>query len=139
LENDSSLFEMLGARMGLARSLAAHVRELNDGGSVPRRTKELIALMVAWLTACDRCTCAHEEIARRIGIDTQTLATLGDFERSPHFSDGERAALATTVALTREPRALPGPLRARLEANYDQGERVEILAAIGLNALVGES
>jgi AhpD family alkylhydroperoxidase len=128
----AGLFDALSARPELARSLAAHVREF-ESGTLPPRTRELIALMVAWLNACEYCTCVHEEIARGLGVDAATLATLGDFARSPHFSDAERAALAATVALTREPRALPPPLWEGLRANYDEAECVEVIAAIGLN------
>ena len=131
-----SLFEALAVRPQLARSLAAHMRELGEGGTVPRRTKELIALMVGWLNACDYCTCVHEEIARHLGIDTATLEGLSDFARSPHFTEAERAALAATVALTREPRALPPAIWENLRERYDEGEIAEILAAIGLNNYV---
>lgn len=128
----ADLFGALAARPELARTLAAHVREL-DAGTIPPRTRELIALMVAWLNACDYCTCVHEEIARDVGVDEETLATLGDFAGSPRFSPAERAALAATVALTREPRALPQALWDDLRAHYDESGCVEIIAAIGLN------
>jgi AhpD family alkylhydroperoxidase len=129
------LFESLGARPQLARSLASHVRDLNEG-TLPARTRELIALMVGWLNACDYCTCVHEEIARGLGVEEKTLAALSDFAASPLFNDAERAALAATVALTREPRALPPALWDALRAHYSQGQCIEILAAIGLNNYV---
>ena len=129
----ASLFGAIASRPELARTLAAHVRALTDDGIVDRRVKELIALMVGWLNACDYCTCVHEEIARHLGIDTQTLASLGDYARSPLFSDAERAALAATVSLTREPRALPPNLHESLHAHYTPEQVVEIVATIGLN------
>lgn len=128
----AGLFDALAAHPGLARSLAAHVRDF-DAGILPPRTRELIALMVAWLNACDYCTCVHEEIAQSVGVDEATLAELGDFARSPHFSEAERSALTATVALTREPRALPPPLWEALRANYDEAGCIEVIAAIGLN------
>ena len=128
----SDLFDALAARPELARTLAAHVRELSTG-AVPQRTKELIALMVGWLNACEYCTCVHEEIARNLGVDEATLAALGDFATSGRFSDAERAALQATVALTREPRALPPAVWEALRVNYDEAGCVEVLAAIGLN------
>ncbi|MEO9171195.1 MAG: carboxymuconolactone decarboxylase family protein [Candidatus Baltobacteraceae bacterium] len=128
-----SLFEAIAVRPHLARSLAAHVRDLREEGPVPERTKELIALMVGWLNACDYCTCVHEEIARRLGIEETTLAALGDFAHSAFFNDAERAALAAAVSLTREPRALPPAVWAGLRAQYDEGACVEIIASIGLN------
>ena len=119
----------------MARSLAAHVREF-ENGVVPARTRELIALMVGWLNACDYCTCVHEEYALKLGVDMQTLESLGDFARSPHFSDAERAALSATVALTREPRALPPPVVDALRAHYDEAAFIEIVSLIGLNNYV---
>jgi AhpD family alkylhydroperoxidase len=127
----SELWEALGARPELARTLARHVAELNEG-TVPRRTKELCALMVSWLNACENCTQAHAEMARSLGVDKATLDDLENYARSERFSPAERAALAATVALTREPRALPPAVRADLEAHFDAGEIVEIVAAIGL-------
>lgn len=131
-----SLFQAIASRPQIARSLAAHLRDLNDSGSVPKRTKELIALMVGWLNACDYCTCVHEEIAVKLGIDTATLEGLSDFARSPHFSGAERVALSATVALTREPRALPPAVQSDLRQHYDEGEIAEILAVIGANNYV---
>ncbi len=133
---DEGLFSAIAARPKIARTLAAHVRALNEDGTVAARTKELIALMVGWLNACDYCTCVHEEIALKLGIETQTLAELGDFARSERFSPQERAALTATVSLTREPRALPPPVLAQLREHYNEGEIVEILSAIGVNNYV---
>lgn len=129
-------FSAISARPEIARSLASLLRDIN-GGTVPPRTKELIALMVGWLNACDYCTCVHEEYALKLGVDTETLASLGDFARSPLFSDAERAALSATVSLTREPRALPPPVWDALHAHYDDGECIEILAAIGIHNAIG--
>ena len=130
------MFDVLAARPEIARSLAAHLRALSETGTVPERTKELVALMVGWLNACEYCTCVHEEIARNLGVDEATLSALGDFATSARFNDAERAALSATIALTREPRALPPTIREQLDAHYDEGEIVEILAAIGVNNYV---
>jgi AhpD family alkylhydroperoxidase len=126
------LFETLAARPQIARTLARHVDEVASHGTVSQRTKELCALMVAWLCACEYCTCAHEVIAQRIGVDRATLDDLGNFAASERFSAPEQAALAAAVALTREPRGLPPAVLAGLESHYDAGEVVEVIAAIGL-------
>ena len=131
----ADLWESLRPRPQLARTLARHVAAVDDG-SVPRRTKELVALMVAWLNACERCARVHSEIALELGVDGAALEALGDFARSPRFTPAERAALAAAVALTREPRALPAPVTEELERFYDAGEIVEIVAAIGLHNYV---
>ena len=128
----ADLWESLGARPELARTLARHVAASQDG-TLARRTQELCALMVAWLNACDDCLEFHSEMARELGVDADTLNELGDFARSERFSEAERAALSAAVALTREPRALPEPVRRQLERYYPPGEVVEIVATIGLH------
>jgi uncharacterized peroxidase-related enzyme len=119
------------ARPQIARTLARHVAEL-EAGSLPARTRELCALMVAWLNACENCTEVHSTMARELGVDAETLEDLGNFARSERFAPAERAALAATVALTREPRALPPAVRAALHEHFDEGAIVEIVATIGL-------
>jgi AhpD family alkylhydroperoxidase len=116
----------------IARTEAAHVRAVMEGGTAPRRTKELCALMVSWLNACEHCVSAHSDYARELGVPEAQLEELFDYARSDAFDDAERAALSAAVALTREPRALPPAVRAALEAHYDEQQRVEIIAAIGL-------
>jgi AhpD family alkylhydroperoxidase len=128
----ADLFESLAARPELARTLAAHVRSVGESG-LPPRTRELIALMVAWLNACDYCTCVHEEIALRVGVDEATLAALGEFATSEKFDDAERAALQAAVALTREPRGLPPALAQALRTHYGETGAIDVLAAIGLD------
>lgn len=119
-------------RGDLAASLAAHMELLARTGTLARRTKELLAIMVAWLNVCVTCAKSHEALARYVGVDEATLAELEDYSRSDRFSEGERAALAAAVALTREPRALPPTLWAALRSQYDDGECVEIVATIAL-------
>lgn len=127
-----SLFAELTVRPEIARTGAAHVRAVMDGGTVSRRTKELCALMVSWLNACEGCVSAHGDHALKLGVPQEQLDALFDYARSDRFDDAERAALAAAVALTREPRALPPAVRAALEMHYDPGQRIEIVSAIGL-------
>ena len=126
------LFEALASRPQIARSLAAQIRDVGSEGTVPKRTKELVAIMVSWLNACVACAKSHEALARYVGVDQATLDELEDYTRSSRFEPAERAALSAAVALTREPRALPKPIWDDLRAHYDEAECVEILATIGL-------
>lgn len=88
--------------------------------------------MVSWLNACEYCTSCHTDLAQRLGIDQSTLDELGNYARSERFSESERAALAATVSLTREPRALPTNLRDDLQTHFNADELAEIIATIGL-------
>lgn len=65
-------------------------------------------------------------------MDQATIDELWNFASSERFNAAEKAALATAVALTREPRALPDPVWNALREHFDDGEIVEILCSIGL-------
>ncbi len=127
-----SLAAAYATRPEISRSLAEHVRAVTQGGTVSRRTKELCALMVSWLNACIVCAKSHEALARHLGIEQATLDALEDYARSPLFTEAERAAIGASIALTREPRALPPAVRDALDAHYAPGEVSEIVAVIGL-------
>lgn len=128
----ADLFEALAMRPQLARTLARHV-EAAQSGPLDRRTQELCALMVAWLNACERCVETHAEMARELGVDRETLDELGNFAGSERFTPSERAALAAAVAITREPRGLPEPVRAELQRHFEPAEIVDLVATIGLH------
>jgi AhpD family alkylhydroperoxidase len=128
----SQLFDAIAVRPQMARTLARHLEQL-ERGTLPARTRELCALMVAWLNACENCTQSHVDMARSLGVDQATLDELGDYQRSERFSAAERAALSAAVALTREPRALPPAVAGALREHYDPGTFVEIVATIGVH------
>lgn len=50
---ESALFRVLSLRPQIARTAAAHLAAVTGEGVVPQRTKELCALMVSWLNACE--------------------------------------------------------------------------------------
>lgn len=127
-----SLGAAFSSQPQIVRSLADHIRTVNQTGAVSARTKELCAVMVSWLNACVVCAKSHEALARHVGVDQATLDALEDYARSDRFSDAERAALSASVALTREPRGLPPAVTEALRANYTDGEISEIIAVIGL-------
>ena len=120
------------SRAQIDRAAAAHMRAVMQAGSVSPQTKELCALMVSWLNACDACVSAHDRYARSLGISQAQLDALFDYGRSPEFDEPTRAALAAAVALTREPRALPPAVSQGLERHYDPEQIYEIVSAIGL-------
>lgn len=54
-----------------------------------------------------------------------------DFENGP-FTEAEKAALAYALKLTLDPHGIDDALFARLRAQYEEGEIVEISAMAGL-------
>lgn len=129
---DRNLFATLAVRPEVSESAAAHLRAIMQCGTVPRTTKVLCAAMVSAVNFCEPALIAYRREARTAGISVETLNALWDFARSDLFTGGEKAALSTAVALTREARGLPDPVWNQLRAHYDDGEIVEILAVVAV-------
>lgn len=129
---DQNLFATIAVRPEISESAAAHLRTIVQGGTVSRGTKALCAAMVSAVNFCEPALVAYRREARAAGISVEMLNAMWDFARSDLFTGGQKAALSTAVALTREPRGLPDPVWNQLRANYDDGEIVEILALIGM-------
>ena len=87
--------------------------------------------MVSAVNFCEPLLVLHRGAARKLGVPIEKLNDLWDYTRSERFSDAERAALAASVALSREPRALPPAVWAQLREQYDEGQVAEILCTIG--------
>jgi alkylhydroperoxidase family enzyme len=71
-------------------------------------------------------------LARRHGWTDDQISGLADFEQRPDFSEKEKAALRLAERVTRDAHTVDDQLWNTLRAHFDEGEIVELLAAIGL-------
>jgi len=71
-------------------------------------------------------------LARRHGWSDEQLAELANFRNRSDFSDAEKAALELAERATLNPNNVDDAFWAELRKHYDEGEIVELLAAIGL-------
>lgn len=71
-------------------------------------------------------------MARRHGYTDDQLASLADFRSRSDFSDAEKAALELAERVTRDPHEVDDAFWDELRRHYDDGEIIELLAAIGL-------
>ena len=87
--------------------------------------------MVSWLNACENCTKAHAEMAQSLGVDRATSTIYGTTREATAFRLPS-ARRWPPRSRSRASRARCPAVREALEAHYDAGEIVEIVAAIGL-------
>ena len=71
-------------------------------------------------------------MARRHGWTEDQLANLADFEVRPDFSEREKVALRFAERVTLDSNRVDGPLWSALRQQFDEGEIVELAAAVGL-------
>jgi len=71
-------------------------------------------------------------LARRLGWSDEQIADLANFEQRQDFSHAEKAALRLAERMTRDAHGVDDALWTQLRSHFDEGEIVELAAAIGL-------
>jgi uncharacterized peroxidase-related enzyme len=127
----NSLFTM-ARRPEILRAFSELITQIWRTGTVPVGLKPLIAIVASTAAGCRYCQ-AHETVDAKLrGVDEDKIAEIWDFERSPRYSDAERAALR----FARDASVVPNDVTPRhfdeLRRYWDDGEIVEMLAVVGL-------
>lgn len=71
-------------------------------------------------------------MARRLGWSEDQINNLHHFESRTDFTEKEKAALRLAERMTSDPHNVDDALWATLRQHFDEGEMIELLAAIGL-------
>jgi alkylhydroperoxidase family enzyme len=71
-------------------------------------------------------------LARRHGWTDDQIDNLADFRNRSDFTEAEKAAVELAERVTRDPHEVDDDFWAELRRHYDEGEIIELLAAIGL-------
>jgi uncharacterized peroxidase-related enzyme len=127
----NSLFTM-ARRPEILAAFSELITQIWNTGTVPKALKPLIGIMASVAAGCRYCQ-AHEAVdARMREVSEEKIGAIWDFERSPMYSEGERAALrfARDAALT--PSEVTPEHFEQLRRYWDDGEIVEMLSVIGL-------
>jgi alkylhydroperoxidase family enzyme len=71
-------------------------------------------------------------LARRHGWTDDQINYLANFEHRADFTEKEKAALRLAERVTRDAHTVDDQLFGELRKHFDEGEIIELLAAIGL-------
>jgi alkylhydroperoxidase family enzyme len=71
-------------------------------------------------------------LARRLGWSEDQISDLEDFEGRDDFTEAEKAALRFAEDMTRDPHNVTDEQWSELRQHFDEGEVIELAAAIGL-------
>ncbi|MEQ8318150.1 MAG: carboxymuconolactone decarboxylase family protein [Phycisphaerales bacterium] len=113
----------LQAYLGMSGALAE--------GSLTAAEREIVALVTAQQNDCEYCLAAHTHIGKGAGLsEAQTIAA-----RRGDLDDAKLGALVTFTRSLLEKKGFAdeGDLRAFKDAGYDDGDVVEVIAAVALN------
>lgn len=113
----------LQAYLGMSGALAE--------GSLTAAEREIVALVTAQQNDCEYCLAAHTYMGKGAGLsEAQTIAA-----RRGDLDDAKLGALVTFTRSLLEKKGFAdeGDLRAFKDAGYDDGDVVEVIAAVALN------
>jgi AhpD family alkylhydroperoxidase len=99
---------------------------------VDERLKDLAATRVATLVGCQFCIDIASALGREAGVTDEQLRDFHNYRTSPLFSAEEKVVLEYAEELTKEPVQVPDELFARLREHFDEGQLVELTAAIAI-------
>lgn len=71
-------------------------------------------------------------MARRLGWSDDQIEHLAEFDSRTDFTEKEKIALRLAEMVTRNPRGVDDQLWHAVRESFDEGEVIELLAAIGL-------
>ena len=71
-------------------------------------------------------------MARRHGWTDDQIKDLANFEQRSDFTEKEKSALRLAERVTRDAHTVDDQLWSELRTHFDEGEIIELLAAIGL-------
>ena len=101
------------------------------GGSLPRRLREKIALVVGEANACSYCVAAHTALGRRAGLTEQETR---EARRASSQDGKEQVALVFTRKVVQDRGVMADAEVEQLRrAGYTDGEVGEIVANVALN------
>jgi uncharacterized peroxidase-related enzyme len=122
----------MARRPEILRAFSELITQIWNTGTLPKPLKPLIGIVSSVAAGCRYCQ-AHEAVdARERGVPDEKIAAIWDFERSPLFDDGERAALRFARDASLVPNEVTPAHFEELRRHWDDGQIVEMLAVVGL-------
>ena len=119
-------------RPGVARAFMELNRAVLYEGTVPEELKMLVSLIASQAAGCRYCQAHMANLSSLYRASDAKIAAVWEFETSPLFSAGERAALRLAYKASLVPNEASQGDFAELKKHFDDGEIVEIVASIAL-------
>jgi uncharacterized peroxidase-related enzyme len=130
--NVPNMFRTVAHRPEIFRTMIAHFRAVMNTGTVPTKLKELVIVRTSQINQCEYCLASHTALARRLGWSDDQINELASFRNRSDFTEAEKVALELAERSTLDSKSVDDVFWNELRKHYDEGEIIELLAAIGL-------
>ena len=119
-------------RPGIVRAFMALNQAVLYEGTVPEETKMLVSLACSYAAGCRYCQSHMVNLSSLYKASDAKIAALWNFEQSELFDGAERAAIRLALKAGTLPNEATQADFDALSQHYDEGQIVEIVAAIAL-------
>jgi uncharacterized peroxidase-related enzyme len=130
--NVPNMFRTVAHRPEILRTMIAHFRAVMETGTVGLKLKELVIVRTSQINHCEYCLNSHTQLAHRYGWSEEQITDLANFRTRADFNEREKAALELAERETLDSNGVDDAFWARLRKHFDEGEIIELAAAIGL-------
>lgn len=121
----------LGHRPDILQGTLVLWQAVMGAGSLPAELKYLAGYLASMSAGCRYCS-AHTASNAAHGAGSEKVAAVWDYERSPLFSEAERAALRFAQLAGQAPSGVQDEDVAELKRHYSDIEIVELLSVVAL-------
>ncbi|MEM6460977.1 MAG: carboxymuconolactone decarboxylase family protein [Pseudomonadota bacterium] len=122
----------MARRPNIVKSFMALNQAVLYEGTVPEELKMLISLASSYASGCLYCQSHMANLSHLYNASDDKIAAIMDYENSDLFSDGERAAIDLAFKAGQVPNMATEAEFDALKEHFDDGQIVEIVAAIAL-------
>ena len=130
--NVPNMFRTVAYRPEILRTMIAHFRAIIETGTAGAKLKELVIVRTSQINKCEYCLNSHTQLAHKYGWSEEQIADLANFRTRTDFTEREKAALELAERETLDSNGIDDAFWARLRQHFDEGEIIELAAAIGL-------
>ncbi|OBF79730.1 carboxymuconolactone decarboxylase [Mycobacterium sp. 852002-51163_SCH5372311] len=127
-----SIFQVLLNHPRLARTFNDLLATMLWHGALDSRLRELVIMRIGWLTGCDYEWTQHWRVASGLGVSSEDLLGVRDWQAYNGFGAAERAVLAATDDVVRDGAVSAASWAAcERELHCDATVLIELVTAIG--------
>ncbi|WP_263381305.1 carboxymuconolactone decarboxylase family protein [Granulicella arctica] len=130
--NVPNMFRTMAHRPEIFQTIIAHLEAVLKTGTLSTALKELVIVRTSQLNQTPYCLASHTTIARRLGWTDDQIIALENAAGSDAFTEAEKVAIHLAEVMTLNAHGYTEADFKRLRSFYDEGEVVELMAAIGL-------
>ena len=130
--NVPNMFRTMAHRPEIFETIIAHMEAVLNTGTLPKALKELVIVRTSQLNRTPYCLASHTAICRKLGWTEEQLGALESKAASTTFTEREQVAIHLAEVMTLDAHGYTQEHFERLRGFYNEGEVVELMAAIGL-------